>query len=285
VTDAETPPSGEPRDSRETEAQAEADLPPEASGSRETEAQAEAEPPPTSESAESDDIPIVEPEPDPEPEPLPEAAAKLLAQLEKELKDGIIESGHTFGDLVVRVAPEAWRKAAEVARDKLECDYLSFVSGIDWMPAPKIGGDEAGGDTSAPVQPTEMTFGVAGSDGRFQVFARVSSTSRHHGVTLKVDVDEDAFSLPSWVPVYPGADWHERECWEMFGIGFDGHPGMRHLYLPSEFEGHPLRKDFPLLSREIKPWPGLVDVEPMPGEAEESGDTPAPPGTQEPIPE
>jgi NADH-quinone oxidoreductase subunit C len=221
-----------------------------------------------------DDIPIVEPEPEPEAEPLPEAAARLLAQLEKDLGDGIVEAGHAFGDLVVRVAPEAWRKAAQVARDRLECDYLSFVSGIDWMPAPRVGGDDAGGDTSAPVQPTEMTFGVAGSDGRFQVFARVQSTRHHHGVTLKVDVDEESPTVPSWVPVYPGADWHERECWEMYGFAFDGHPGLRRLYLPAEFEGHPLRKDFPLLAREIKPWPGLVDVEPMPGEeaaSEEGG--------------
>ena len=244
-------------DSRELEAAAETELP--------SEAEATAEARDSSEAA-GDDIPIVEPEPDPEPEPLPEEAAKLLARLEKELKDGIIESGHTFGDLVVRVAPEAWRKAAEVARDNLACDYLCFVSGIDWMPTPRPGGEEAGGDTSSPVQPNEMTFGVAGSEGRFQVFARVQSTAHHHGFTLKVDVDEDAFSVPSWVPVYPGADWHERETWEMFGIGFDGHPGMRHLYLPAEFEGHPLRKDYPLLSRDIKPWPGLVDVEAMPGE-------------------
>jgi NADH-quinone oxidoreductase subunit C len=53
----------------------------------------------------------------------------------------------------------------------------------------------------------------------------------------------------------------------MFGIRFEGHPGLRHLYLPGEFEGHPLRKDFPLLARLVKPWPGIVDVEPMPGEA------------------
>jgi NADH-quinone oxidoreductase subunit C len=72
--------------------------------------------------------------------------------------------------------------------------------------------------------------------------------------------------VASWVPVYRGADWHEREAWEMYGFTFDGHPGLRHLYLPGEFEGHPLRKDFPLLAREIKPWPGLVDVEAMPGE-------------------
>ncbi len=83
---------------------------------------------------------------------------------------------------------------------------------------------------------------------------------------LKTDVDEQDLRVESWVSVYPGADWHERETWEMFGIGFDGHPALRHLYLPSEFEGHPLRKDFPLLAREVKPWPGLVDVEPMPGE-------------------
>src|SRR5947207_14345559 len=100
------------------------------------------------------------------------------------------------------------------------------------MPAPKVGGDDAEGDTSTPAQPTEMTFGVAGSDGRFQVFARVSSTTRKHGVTLKVDVDEDTLMLSSWVPVYPGAAWHARECWEMFGMTFAGPPCLRPLYLP-----------------------------------------------------
>jgi NADH-quinone oxidoreductase subunit C len=109
-----------------------------------------------------------------------------------------------------------------------------------------------------------MTFGTAGSDGRFQVFAHVESTSRKWGVTLKTDVDEADPRVESWVDVYPGADWHERECWEMFGFAFDGHPSLRHLYLPSEFEGHPLRKDYQLLARSVKPWPGLVDVEGMP---------------------
>jgi NADH-quinone oxidoreductase subunit C len=50
----------------------------------------------------------------------------------------------------------------------------------------------------------------------------------------------------------------------MFGINFAGHPQLTHIYLPSGFEGHPLRKDFPLLARIVKPWPGIVDVEPMP---------------------
>jgi NADH-quinone oxidoreductase subunit C len=196
---------------------------------------------------------------------LDEAEEELLGRLERELGEGIVESAGAFGTLVVRVKPDAWRKAAEVTKRELECDFLSFIAGIDWQPAPREG-EEAGGDTSSPVQPTEMTFGVAGSAGRMQVFAHVESTTRKWGVTLKTDVDERDLHAESWVALYPGADWHERETWEMFGVVFDGHPSLRHLYLPSEFEGHPLRKDYPLLARVVKPWPGLVDVEPMPDE-------------------
>ena len=70
-------------------------------------------------------------------------------------------------------------------------------------------------------------------------------------------------------PLFGGANWHEREAWEMYGIVFTGHPNLRNLYLPGDFEGHPLRKDFPLLARAVKPWPGIVDVEGMPGVADE----------------
>jgi NADH-quinone oxidoreductase subunit C len=200
-----------------------------------------------------------------DPHALDSAHAEVLERFERELGDGVIETAPVFGMPVVRVRRDVWRQAAEIARARCDCDFLSFISGLDWQPAPREG-DEAGGDTSSPVQPQEVTYGAAGSAGRFQVFACVESTSRGWGLIIKVDVDERAMLLESWVPVYPGADWHERECWEMYGVVFDGHPALRHLYLPSEFEGHPLRKDFPLLSRVVKPWPGLVDVEPMPGD-------------------
>jgi len=206
------------------------------------------------------------PEEAPAADALDEQAALMLARLEAELGDAIIEHGATYGDVVVRVRPDAWRRSAQFCKEQLGCDYLCFVSAIDWMPTPLIV-EEGSGDTSTPAQPQETTYGVAGSAGRFQLFAIVASTrGAHQRVVLKTDVDDADPRAESWVSVYPGADWHERETWEMFGISFDGHPALRHLYLPFEFEGYPLRKDYPLLAREVKPWPGLVDVEPMPGE-------------------
>ncbi len=210
----------------------------------------------------------------PDPHALDARHQELGERLENELGEAVLDRADVFGMPVVRVRRIDWRTVAEVAKGALECDYLSFIAGIDWMPAPKEGGDDAASDTSSPVQPTETTYGAAGSEGRFQVFARVQSTSRLWGFTVKADVDEESMLVQSWVPVYPGADWHERETWEMYGFVFDGHPALRHLYLPSEFEGHPLRKDYPLLSRVVKPWPGLVDVEPMPGDSDDT-DSPA----------
>ncbi len=210
---------------------------------------------------------------EPDPHTLDAAHAAMVERFEAEMGDAVLERADNFGEPVLRIRRDSWRRAAEVARAQ-GCDYLSFIAGIDWSPAPKESADDDG-DTSTPAQPNEETYGVAGSAGRFQVFAHVQSTRVHAGMTLKVDVEPESGDGPgmlaqSWVPVYPGADWHERETWEMFGITFEGHPAIRHLYLPSDFEGHPLRKDFPLLSRVVKPWPGLVDVEPMPGEGDDA---------------
>jgi NADH-quinone oxidoreductase subunit C len=74
-------------------------------------------------------------------------------------------------------------------------------------------------------------------------------------------VDPEVESL---VDLYPGAAWHERETYEMFGIVFARHPDLRPLLLPPEFEGHPLRKEFVLASRVAKPWPGAKE----PGESD-----------------
>ena len=218
-----------------------------------------------------------------------EVREALLGELGERLGDGIVAShidpGH---DLVVRIANEAWADAASGLRRALGFDYFTFLSAIDWMPSPYGRSMDAAVDldTDAPKGPPELPpgpyeHGVTGGDTRFQALARVYSTRRKIGITLKADLANDEPTIETWTGTYPGADWHEREAWEMFGITFIGHPKLRHIYLPGDFEGNPLRKDFPLLSRQIKPWPGIVDVEPLPGDDEDDKDKPDDSGGEE----
>ena len=139
------------------------------------------------------------------------------------------------------------------------------------MPSPYGKGEE---DPTVEKEPIDMTIkqGVCGGETRMQVFARLTDLDRHVGITVKADVADDSPVVDSWTGSFAGANWHERECHEMFGIGFNGHPDLRNMYLPGDFEGHPLKKDFPLLARMVKPWPGIVDVEPMPAQEEADDD-------------
>ena len=202
-----------------------------------------------------------------------EAREALVADLRSELGDALVDT-HIDPDREVwaRVDIDAWVPAGTFARDGLACPFFDFLSAIDWMPSP-FGRDMNSQEDlivhGAPDKAAdEQVTGYAGGDTRFQLLARVHAPSKGHGLILKADLgdDPDLLRAATWVPVYAGAAWHEREAWEMFGISFEGHPNLIHLYLPGEFEGHPLRKDFPLLSRRVKPWPGIVDVEQMPGE-------------------
>ena len=197
----------------------------------------------------------------------------LLDRLTVELGAAVVGQELRPGDdLWVRIATDAWRTAALALR-RSGCEYFCFLSALDWMPSP-YGKGEDDPTEPPPERSTETKQGVAGGQTRFQVFARVVDPRRHVGLTMKVDVPDDTMTVESWSSVYAGANWHERETWEMFGIVFAGHPDLRNMYLPTGFEGHPLRKDFPLLARIIKPWPGIVDVEPMPAddEGEEEGE-------------
>ena len=81
---------------------------------------------------------------------------------------------------------------------------------------------------------------------RFSVVYQVYSTRRGEMLGLRVSVDSRVGEVPSIVEVYPNADWHEREVFDMFGLRFAGHPDLRRLLMPHDWEGHPLRKDHPL---------------------------------------
>ena len=197
---------------------------------------------------------------------------RIVDQLRSALGDALLEVELKPGlDLWVRVRTDAWRLAGETLRDVAGCHHFCFLSAIDWMPSP-FGRGEDDPTQPAPERSTEIRHGVTGGETRMQVFARVTNIDLHVGVTVKADVPDDDPVVDSWISLYAGANWHERETHEMFGIGFAGHPDLRNIYLPTDFEGFPLRKDFPLLARIIKPWPGIADVEPLPGEGDAAGE-------------
>jgi NADH-quinone oxidoreductase subunit C len=217
-----------------------------------------------------------------EAEPRDERREALLERFRTELGDALVDSHIRPGaELWIRVDRDAWRLAAEVARDRLGFRFFDFLSAIDWLPSPfgrdmdsqeDVAAAAAAGEQPEPKDPGAMTTGVTGGDTRFQLLARVYDTRASYGVIFKADLPDDDLRAESWASVYRGADWHERETWEMFGIEFVGRSPLKHIYLPTEFEGFPLRKDFPLLARRVKPWPGIVDVEPMPGNDDDAGD-------------
>ncbi|MFJ9939363.1 NADH-quinone oxidoreductase subunit C [Streptomyces erythrochromogenes] len=160
----------------------------------------------------------------------------------------------SYDVLTVDVPVGSWISALEIARDKLGCTYFDWLSAVD---EPGTG---------------------------FRVCAHVASLENHRvrRLLLRTTVPHGAPSLPSAVAVYAGAEWHERETFEMFGITFTDHPHLVHLLLPENFEGHPLRKDFVLAARVAKAWPGAKE----PGEAHDP-DAPKrrqmlPPGVPDP---
>jgi len=153
------------------------------------------------------------------------------------------------GTVHIYVERDQWVTAGTAARDEAGLSFFSWLSAVDWAKEVAVG--EPAHDVESLVE-------------RYEVLCRLSSPTEPAALILSVSLDKDDAWLESLTSVYAGAAWHEREAAEMFGIDFQGHPNLINLYLPQEFEGHPLRKSFALGTREVKPWPGHVDVEEMP---------------------
>ena len=152
-----------------------------------------------------------------------------------------------FDTIKVRVPNENWIEAHATARDDLDLVFFSWLSAIDW--ANQV---EAGDPLEEEVEE------------RIELMTALSDLTEGKLVVFSTDLPSENPRIPTLMTTFAGANWHEREAHEMFGIDFEGHPNLIHLYLPDSFQGNPLRKSFPLLSREVKPWPGKVDVEAMP---------------------
>ncbi|THF59688.1 NADH-quinone oxidoreductase subunit C [Ollibium composti] len=148
-----------------------------------------------------------------------EALSGLAAHLREKLGEAVLDSVVAYGELTVQVAPADIVKAATFLRDDAKCRFVSIidVSGADY-----------------PYR-----------DQRFDVVYHLLSPTKNLRIRLKVHADEETV-VPSVTGVWPGADWFERETYDLYGVLFSGHPDLRRILTDYGFEGHPLRKDFPL---------------------------------------
>ena len=120
-------------------------------------------------------------------------------------------------ELTLTVAPEDIREAARAVQ-QAGYNFLEDVTAVDWLPA----------------------------EPRYQLTYHIVSHSLKERVRLRIFVDSIVGGADSITPIWPSADFYEREVFDLFGIRFHGHPNLRRIMMPDEFEGHPLRKDFPV---------------------------------------
>jgi NADH-quinone oxidoreductase subunit C len=116
--------------------------------------------------------------------------------------------------MVVTVAPERWEELARHAKDTVGCRFFNFLTAVDWK--------EQG----------------------LEVVARVDNLDENVALMLKTKLGPGVTTCASLTPVYRGADWMERECFDMFGIRFERHPDLRRILLDDAWEGHPLLKSY-----------------------------------------
>lgn len=95
---------------------------------------------------------------------------------------------------------------------------------------------------------------------RFEVVYNLYSIKHRHRLMVKALVPEDNPAIDSVVPIWAGANWHEREACDMYGIVFNGHPDLRRILMPEDWEGYPLRKDYPLKGREDDGYKGFDEL-------------------------
>jgi len=137
-----------------------------------------------------------------------------------EVKADLIDRAEiSFGDLTVHTQADKIVELMTFLRDDAQCKFISFIDccGVDWP----------------------------GRADRFDVVYHLLSPHQNSRIRVNLTTSEDA-AVPSITGVFPGADWFEREAYDLYGILFSGHPDLRRLLTDYGFEGHPLRKDFPL---------------------------------------
>ncbi|MCC6806685.1 MAG: NADH-quinone oxidoreductase subunit C [Deltaproteobacteria bacterium] len=158
-------------------------------------------------------------------------AQVILDKLQKKFAHAIIATHNRFGNETAVVHKEDLVPICELLKNdpELQMSMIIDVTCVDWF-----------------EDPSRVEKRPDGERARFDVVYHLYSLERGHRVRLKVPTDGDPPHVPSVFSVWKGADWFEREAYDMYGVIFDGHPDLRRILLYPEFIGHPLRKDYPI---------------------------------------
>jgi NADH-quinone oxidoreductase subunit C/D len=156
------------------------------------------------------------------------------------LGDGLLRVDEFRGDLALTVARKAWVKAATLLRDHVDLDFKLFLDlcAVDYL---------------------------EDREERFEIVLHAYSVSKKHHIRMKALVPEGDATLDTLCSVYKGANWFEREAWDLYGIVFNGHPNLSRLLTHDDFVGHPMRKDYPTAQRHILKVPKALLLSVPPG--------------------
>ena len=163
---------------------------------------------------------------------------------------GLVEVTEAHGEQTVVVEPSALLDAAAFLRDEEGFNFLSDITAVDYLGWGAAGvsgfiGTAAGRNLNDPMTQGYQAVPVA-KPKRFAInYHLLSVSDRPRRLRLQVWVD-DGEPVASVIPVWPTADWHEREAWDLMGVAIEGHPNLKRILLDDDWEGHPLRKDYPV---------------------------------------
>ena len=173
-----------------------------------------------------------------------------MSSLALEAVPGLVEVKEAHHETTVVVAPGELVAAALHLRDELGFDFLSDITAVDYLGWGEVGvsgyiGTNAGRDLNTPMTQGLQVVPLP-KPKRFALnYHLLSVRGGGRRIRLQSWVD-DGEPVPTVIEVWPTADWHEREAFDMLGIVFDGHPNLKRILMDDDWDGHPLRKDYPI---------------------------------------
>ena len=153
-----------------------------------------------------------------------------VGKLKQKFADAVLDVAEFRGETTITVKKEPIREIARFLKQELGYNFLCDLCGVDYL----------------------------GRTPRFMVVYNLYNISLKDRLRIKVPVEESAASVDTVSSVWATANWHERECWDLMGISFNDHPDLRRILMPADWEGHPLRKDYPVQGPDREPYQGRL---------------------------